>query len=209
MATIKTIEKVETLEYDEAVTLAVIETDEMLSSIFVEMVSIPFKMLHTLSKKNKLSEDTKKVLNDVFESLICTNEDIVGKYKRLSGKGTATPKVVEPVQEIVTSVVEPKKRKVVKVEEIDLLIQVNTKLPRRYGKEKITKDIAEQGGKATPLQRALISIYDIRNIHCNLALRGIQDMFGNGQNFSEEDCRKITSMVKTLQNQVDLICKKN
>ncbi len=86
--------------------------------------------------------------------------------------------------------------------------QNRPKLPRRYGKDKINKDIVTQGGKATPLQLALMEIYELRNIHSNLALRGIKDMFGDGNNFSEEDCIQITSLVETFKNEVDLICKK-
>lgn len=85
----------------------------------------------------------------------------------------------------------------------------NKKLPRRYGKEKIMKDVQNQGFPATSLQRTLIDVYELRNIHVKLADRCISDMFGDTpKHFTSEDCRKISAIIKTLQNQVNIIIKK-
>jgi hypothetical protein len=82
-------------------------------------------------------------------------------------------------------------------------------IPRRYGKDKILKDVKEQGTPATSLQRAMIDLNDIRNLYVKLSDRAIKDMFGGTENFTEEDCRKITAVIKTFKQQVEsLISKK-
>lgn len=79
---------------------------------------------------------------------------------------------------------------------------------RRYGKDKIQKDIKEQGTPATPLQRAMIDLNDVRNLYVKLSDRGIKDLLGGGQNFTEEDCRKISAIVKTFKQQAESIINK-
>ena len=48
------IEKLADLEYNEIVTLGVIEQDSVLSSIFLEDVKMSFNMVKLLSKENNL-----------------------------------------------------------------------------------------------------------------------------------------------------------
>ena len=81
-------------------------------------------------------------------------------------------------------------------------------LPRRYGKEKILSDIKEQNHPATALQRAMIDLNDIRNLYVKLSDRSIRDLLGGGNNFTEEDCRKISAMIKTFKQQADSIINK-
>ena len=80
-------------------------------------------------------------------------------------------------------------------------------VPRRYGKEKITKDIEAQGGKSTPVQRAMLKVNDLKNIYVNLSTRGIKDMIANTDSLSDEDCRKIVSAITTFERQMAEIVK--
>ena len=81
-------------------------------------------------------------------------------------------------------------------------------LPRRYGKEKILKDIKEQGGKATPLQNAMLRTNDLKNIYANLAARGIKDMLGGTNMLSDADCRDITSAITIVERKLEEILKR-
>ena len=201
-----TFEKVADLKFDELVSLYVIETDDMLKEIFEEKVKTPFNMLYLLIKDggDAVSTETKQVIFDIFDKLISTGVALSERYQHLQNSGVVSKKLeekypskLEPKLEVVVektvSVEKPKKEK---------------ELPRRYGKDKIQKDIKEQGTPATALQRAMIDLNDIRNLYVKLSDRGIKDLLGGGQNFTDEDCRKISAIVKTFKQQVESIINK-
>ena len=54
----------------------------------------------------------------------------------------------------------------------------------------------------------MIDLNDLRNLYVKLSDRSIRDLLGDGQNFSEEDCRKISAMIKTFKQQADIIINK-
>jgi hypothetical protein len=203
-----TFEKVADLKFDELVSLYVIETDDMLKEIFEEKVKTPFNMLYLLIKDggDAVSTETKQVIFDIFDKLISTGVALSERYQHLQNSGFVSKKLeekyvskvepeskVEVAPEKTVSVEKPKKEK---------------ELPRRYGKDKIQKDIKEQGTPATALQRAMIDLNDIRNLYVKLSDRGIKDLLGGGQNFTDEDCRKISAIVKTFKQQVESIINK-
>lgn len=201
-----TFEKVADLKFDELVSLYVIETDAMLKEIFEEKVKTPFNMLYLLIKDggDSVSTETKQVIFDIFDKLISTGVALSERYQHLQNSGVVSKKLeekypskLEPKLEVVVektvSVEKPKKEK---------------ELPRRYGKDKIQKDIKEQGIPATALQRAMIDLNDVRNLYVKLSDRGIKDLLGGGQNFTDEDCRKISAIVKTFKQQADSIINK-
>jgi hypothetical protein len=201
-----TFEKVADLKFDELVSLYVIETDDMLKEIFEEKVKTPFNMLYLLIKDggDSVSTETKQVIFDIFDKLISTGVALSERYQHLQNSGVVSKKLeekypskLEPKLEVVVektvSVEKPKKEK---------------ELPRRYGKDKIQKDIKEQGIPATALQRAMIDLNDVRNLYVKLSDRGIKDLLGGGQNFTDEDCRKISAIVKTFKQQADSIINK-
>jgi hypothetical protein len=192
-----TFQKIADLEYNELLTLYLIENDETLKEIFEEKVKIPFNTLYLLSKDSSetLSQETKDLIYELFDKFVCRRQLLVDKYNYflstnlLERKFSNLNETKEP-----TAIFETKVKE--------------NKFPRRYGKEKILKDISEQNSPATPLQRAMIDLNDIRNLYVKLNDRGIKDMFANGTNLTDEDCRKITSAVKTFRQQMESIIKK-
>lgn len=213
----KTIEKLAELEFDELTTLALIEKNDDLLSIFTDEVKIPFSVLYTLQKEGRLNEDTKKLIETLFDKIILTSRNLVEKYLSLSNKDFTELKKLdkenvgiileeinlggrndspiineEPIKDVIKDKVSVKKESVI---------------PRRYGKEKITKDIETQGGVATPVQRAMLKVNDLKNIYVNLSTRGIKDMIANTDSLSDEDCRKIVSAITTFERQMAEIVK--
>jgi len=200
-----TIEKLAELEYNELITLGMMEQCGDLREIFTDEIKVPFTMLYSLQKEGKLNDETKQLLVELFENLILTSKDLIGKYQRLM-QSPPTPQtesiavaevveiavVEEPIKVIVKDKVSEKKESVI---------------PRRYGKEKITKDIEAQGGKSTPVQRAMLKVNDLKNIYVNLSTRGIKDMIANTDSLSDEDCRKIVSAITTFERQMAEIVK--
>ena len=206
----KTIEKIAELEYNELVTLGMMEQYDDLREIFTDEIKVPFTMLYSLQKEGKLNDQTKELLVDLFENLILTSKDLINKYQRLmqspptpQTEPIAVAEVIEEVVEVVAVVEEP-----IKVIVKDKVSEKKESvIPRRYGKEKITKDIEAQGGVATPVQRAMLKVNDLKNIYVNLSTRGIKDMIANTDSLSDEDCRKIVSAITTFERQMAEIVK--
>jgi hypothetical protein len=213
----KTVEKIIDLEFDELTTLALIEQNDDLLSIFTDEVKIPFSVLYTLQKENKLSEDTKILIETLFDKIILTSRNLVEKYLRLSNKDFTELKKLD--EENVGVILEEinlgstNDNTIINEEPINVAInnkvsnKKETVIPRRYGKEKITKDIEAQGGVATPVQRAMLKVNDLKNIYVNLSTRGIKDMVANTDSLSDEDCRKIVSAITTFERQMAEIVK--
>ena len=213
----KTVEKIIDLEFDELTTLALIEQNDDLLSIFTDEVKIPFSVLYTLQKENKLSEDTKILIETLFDKIILTSRNLVEKYLRLSNKDFTELKKLD--EENVGVILEEinlgstNDNTIINEEPINVAInnkvsnKKETVIPRRYGKEKITKDIEAQGGVATPVQRAMLKVNDLKNIYVNLSTRGIKDMVGGTDSLSDEDCRKIVSAITTFERQMAEIVK--
>lgn len=186
------VEKLKDLAYHELITIGVIESDEDLSSIFKEDVNLTYNVVRTLSKENKLNSETKELIRGLFDSLICTKPEYIDKYLRLLNSDTLDSETTEDTIKKINVVSENK----------------DGVLPRRYGKLNILKDIETQGGKATPTQRAMLKVNDLKNIYVNLSARGIKDMLGGSNLLSDEDCRKIVSAIKIVERQLEGILKK-
>ena len=80
------------------------------------------------------------------------------------------------------------------------------KVPRRYGKAQILKDIAD--GKPSELQRAMLSINKLKNIYVNLNARCIKDTMGMTTLLSNTDCRDIVATVTTVEKRLEDILKR-
>lgn len=202
-----TFEKVADLKYDELITLYLIETEELLNELFVEKVKTPFNLLYKCSKEGgeMLSAETKDLIFQLFDNIILTKKSLADRYQHLQNTDYVNQVLVKKG---VDEIVEPTPV----VEETPVAVVATPKkekaLPRRYGKDKILKDIKDQGSPATPLQRAMIDLNDVRNLYVKLSDRGIKDLLGGGQNFTEEDCRKISAIVKTFKQQAEAIINK-
>ena len=201
----KTIEKLAELEYNELVTLGMMEQCGDLKEIFTDEIKVPFTILYSLQKEGKLNDETKQLLVELFENLILTSKDLIGKYQRLM-QSPPTPQTapVEVAEVVEVAVVEAPIKVVIKDKVSEKKESV---IPRRYGKEKITKDIEAQGGIASPVQRAMLKVNDLKNIYVNLSTRGIKDMIANTDSLSDEDCRKIVSAITTFERQMADIVK--
>lgn len=214
----KIAEKLADLEYNEQVAIAIVERDEDLKSFFLNETKLKtFTLIRTLVKENQLSASAKAYLRKLFDSIIMTKPSLIDQYHQLLVNGviedkiedklivaepsvpTVVAEVVEKTAEIITA-----KVKVVKKAKNEDTIE----LPRRYGKEKIMSDIQAQGGKATPLQNAMLKVNDLKNIYVNLSARGIKDMVGGSKLISDEDSRKIVSAITIVERQLADILKK-
>lgn len=195
----KEIEKIKELSYNEIVTLKVIEGDVDLNDIFTSEVNISYPLLTTLSLENKLSEETKEIIRGLFKSIILTKEELINKYLFYLdsiGETITKPKLTDKIGDEVTH-----KQK----SNID---KKDKTIPRRYGKEKILKDIESQGGKPTTLQRTMLRVNDLKNIYVNLSARGVKDMVGGTNLLSESDCKDIQSAIKIMEQKLHGILKR-
>jgi hypothetical protein len=202
-----TFEKVADLKYDELVTLYLIETDDLLKELFVEKIKTPFNLLYKFIKDGDdlLNTETKDYIFELFENVISTRINFAERYQHLQNTDYHNQVLSKKNFDEIS---ETKSVAVIKKTDVVETPKKEKKLPRRYGKDKILKDIKDQCSPATPLQRAMIDLNDVRNLYVKLCDRGIKDMLGGGQNFTEEDCRKISSIVKTFKQQTELIINK-
>ena len=192
------VQKLKNLNYDELITLALIELDQDLSEMFTDEIKIPFNILRTLAKEDKLSNDTKVYLKVLFDKIILTKTNLISKYVSLAEADGKKIYVIEtPVEEIPEPVVsKPIKKKKEKV------------LPRRYGKSAIDADIKKQGGKPTNVQLTGLAINELKNITVVLSGKIINDMLTDNPKLSEEDYRGIRATITLLKNRLKTVLKK-
>jgi hypothetical protein len=202
------VEKILELEYDESVALVVIENNQDLKEIFQDDVKISFNMLYTLSKENKLNEETKEIIKNIFDKIILTSKPLINKYLLFGEKENKFfGKVETPVQETehVEEVIEKPK------EEVNTATKKPKKekaLPRRYGKASILKDIEKQGGKANNSQLTALAVNDLKNVYVNLNSRLINDMLTTNPKLTDEDYRDIRSAINIVKTKLKDILKK-
>lgn len=217
MATV--VDKIQDLEYNELLTLGVIEQNADLLEIFKSEVKMPINLLYKLQKEGTLNNETKKVLTEFFEKLILTKQSFINQYLKLAGLEPSdvkqavaeeiklredvlpiadpTPtKVVETVVETVKK--QPRKVKVVKEKD----------LPRRYGKQQIEKDIVAQGHKANAKQRAGLKLNSLKNVNVVLINKFIKDYHNEAQVLTDEDYSKIEASITMFERSLDTILKK-
>ena len=189
------IEKISELEYNEIVTLNLIEKDTDLCSIFKEDINLPFNILYRMSKDNCLSQEIKDMIFELFDKVICCKKTYVDKYKRIQN---AEPQIQETHIPL--------------VQELPLVLETKPKkekaTPRRYGKVAIQQDIARQGGRATNAQLTALAVNDLKNIWVNLNARLVKDMLLEDKILTDEDYRDIRSSVKIVQTKLKNVLKK-
>lgn len=196
------IKKLAELEYNEIITLGLIENNEDLKSIFTDEVKLPFSTLYRLSKDNQLSEETKDMLSIIFNKLILTKKEYIAEYLRLAEtKGVSITEMEKAIESVSQETQSVKKAKT-------LPIKKEVNLPRRYGKLAIEADIKKQNGKASETQLAAIATNNLKNIYVNLNNRLIKDMFLKDKILTDEDCREIKSAIRIVENKLRKILKK-
>lgn len=188
------VDKLMDLEYDELITLAVIESDEDLKEIFYDDVKLSYNMLLTLSKEGKLNGETKELIRKIFDKLILINKRLINKYVLLAENESKN--IISSVKETLTR------------EETKSPSKKEKTLPRRYGKVNIVKDIEKQGGKATNVQMTALAVNDLKNIYINLNKRLINDMLTDKSILSDEDYREIRSAINIVKAKLKNILKK-
>lgn len=78
----------------------------------------------------------------------------------------------------------------------------NNVLPRRYGKNKLKKDIENQGGTATNVQLTALSINKLKNIYLKLERLIISEMFSDERKLTDENYREIRSAIDIVENKL-------
>jgi hypothetical protein len=205
------IKKLKELEYDALITLAVIESDSDLTEIFADEVSLSFAMLTTLSKNGELSEQVKELLVSLFNDIICSSKVLVSNYIKFGGKvlGDIPVEIIEPVAEFIPTPVSTRfVLDVVEEPKVEAKTKKEKATSKWYGKERLLKEIAEQGGKANPTQRAMLELNDLKNIYSSLLARGIKNLETENVGLTDNDCRLITSVITTAKRQLAEILKK-
>jgi len=193
------VEKIIDLIFDPIITIGVIEKDSDLTEVFKEDINLPFPILYRLAKEDGLSEETKELLESIFDKVILAKPNLIESYKRLGGQfSVAEPVHGNEIKEKVEQVKSTKPGNEVK----------ESNLPRRYGKVKILSDIKEQGGKATNAQLTALAVNDLKNIYVNLSNRLIKDMLLEDKILTDEDMRDIRSAIKIVEAKLKHILKK-
>lgn len=230
MATV--VDKIQELEYNELVTLGVIEQNEDLFEIFKSEVKMPINLLYNLQKNGSLNDETKTVLRDFFDKLILTKQAFINQYLKLAGlEPTDVKPVVEkelklrpdvlPVAEpepigldpimsakgVPTKIVE---KTIAKAKEQGYEVkEVKEKeIPRRYGKEKIDADIKAQGHNATQIQRAGLKLNKLKNLNQVIVNKFIKDYHSETRVLTDDDYAKIEASVTMFERSLDAILKK-
>lgn len=228
MATV--VDKIQDLEYNELVTLGVIEQNEDLLDVFKSEVKMPINLLYKLQKDGTLNNETKKVLLEFFEKLILTKQSFINQYMKLAGiepsevKQTVAEEIklraeVLPIAEpIIGNLPAPAKgvptktvkKMVAKTKEEGYTVKVvqDREIPRRYGKQEIEKAIVAQGFKATPKQRAGLKLNNLKNLNQVLVNKFIKDTFNENQVLTDEDYIKIEASITMFERSLDAIIKK-
>jgi len=194
MNALKIFDDIIDLEYDELVTLAVIESNEDLRDIFYEEINLSYNMLLTLSKENKLNAETSKFIRNMFDKLILINKQLINKYVLIAEKENKNLIDIDETPLI--------------VEKIKFPVKKEKTLPRRYGKANIVKDIEKQGGKATNAQLSALAVNELKNIYVILSNRLINDMLTDNPKLIDEDYREIRSTINIVKAKLKNILKK-
>ena len=194
------IEKIADVDYNEYIALEVIEKDEMLYEIFTEDISMSFNLVKTLSKEDKLSEETKTFIKDLFDNIILTKISLINKYiylAKAAGLNLNAVMLNSNEDEPEVEAEKPTRKKAV------------TKiLPRRYGKELIEQDIILNGGKPTNVQLTALMVNDLKNIVSKLNTRMVNDLLSDDPIYNDEEYREIRSTIQIVKNRLRPILKK-
>ena len=195
------MEKVVDLEFNELATINLIESNQDLSEIFTDEINTPYNILKDQINKNGLTNKTKEVLKEIFEKLVLTQSVLANRYVYLAKVNNINipipaPKIAKKLEVVLPEIKKPKN------------VKKEKSLPRRYGADKIKRDIKGQSGVVSPLQKAMLSLNTLKNIITNINNRAIKKMFTDSDVLSDEDCRTIVSVVKIAEQKLENILKK-
>jgi hypothetical protein len=180
------IDKLQDLEYDAMSALMVIGKDKDLLEIFLEDTTLSYSEVKEQLIFGTLSDSIKDSIKNLFDKIILTKPLFIDWYLRFLNSDSKEI-TEEPIKEKPT--------------------KDDKKLPRRYGKEQIIKDIAKQDGKATNAQLTAISVNDLKNLWANLSNKMIKELLGT-PSLNDADYREIRATIKILETKLKPLLKK-
>lgn len=211
------------LEFNELVTLNVIKRDDdLIKMLALDLVETVDDLI-LLQGYNSLNDKHKDVIREFFDDLILTNQKHIDLYEKLVANPvmlvtnktatkeqvaevTAKTLVPSPVKEVKEPVAKPAPvAKATPVDKAKALAE--GKLPRRYGKNDIMKDIAKQGGVPTLDQKTALKVNDLKNIYVRLSAMGIKNMLTDKKVLSDQDNAEIISAIVIVEQKLAKILK--
>lgn len=72
------------------------------------------------------------------------------------------------------------------------------KIPRRYGKTQILKELKEQDGTRTVLQTGMLSLNELKSAYINLQGKGTSDRYKGTEKLSEKEWKAINAAIRTF-----------
>jgi hypothetical protein len=179
------IDKLQELEYDAIAALMVIGKDKDLLEIFLEDTTLTYSEVKEQLLFGVLPDSIKDSIKNLFDKIILTKPQFIDWYLRFFNSDSK--EIIEPVEE------KPTKE--------------DKKLPRRYGKESILKDISKQGGKATNAQLTAIAVNDLKNLWANLSNKMVKELLST-PTLNDVDYREIRATIKILETKIKPLLKK-
>jgi hypothetical protein len=198
------------LEYNQTLVLMLIAKDEQLKTLFLPELPLSIELMITCAKEDRIQNPKIiDLLQSVFKDVIMTHADLHSLYQTVAyTNGITLAEVLADTKEEEEEEVEPAKVVEPKVSVKKKKLKAKSDLPRRYGKEKIEADIAKQGGKATPVQLAMLRVNNLKNLWVNLQARGIKTMLSDDKVLTDVDCRDITSAIQIMERKLELVLKR-
>lgn len=198
---IVTLDVLADLKFDVLITLNVIKREEDLVAMLAIDLAETVDDLILLEGYNSLKDSHKIVLKEIFDDLILTNQKYIDLYQKLEDNPQLIKKASDLSTPVETVVAPVQETKTVKKE------KAQPKLPRRYGKTEILKDIAKQGGVPTLTQKSMLKVNDLKNHYVKLSNLGIKDMLSDTKALSDEDCLQIISAINIVEQKLGKILK--
>jgi hypothetical protein len=180
------IDKLQELEYDAVAALMGIGKDKDLLEIFLEDTTLTYSEVKKQLLFGTLPDPIKDSIKNLFDKIILTKPLFIDWYLRFFNSDSKET-IEEPAEE------KPTKK--------------DKRLPRRYGKESILKDIAKQGGKATNAQLTAIAVNDLKNLWANLSSKMVKELLGT-PTLNDVDYREIRATIKILETKLKPLLKK-
>ena len=135
------------------------------------------------------------------KELIDDNKDNAS-FNELHAKNLLDDKTKTVIKDIFDKIILTQDRLIDKYKKLSTILASTNRLPRRYGKDKVIKDIEKQNGKATNPQLTALELNDLRNIYSKLNKRVINDMLSDSPILTDEDHRSIRATIILLKNKL-------
>lgn len=143
--------------------------------------------------------------NEILSDLVTEKTKLtINVVKALAEKNNLSQETKNFISEVFNDIIatdEKNKKTYEKLSNANKQIKNNV-LPRRYGKNKLKKDIENQGGTATNVQLTALSINKLKNIYLKLERLIISEMFSDERKLTDENYREIRSAIDIVENKL-------